>query len=135
MTIQTINSTGNNVTFGKTKKTARGNEYQVSHFSRTTGGAVGLLSGALAAKVAANSLKTTSGKRMFIQSLNNMGKDLSVLGEVGQRSKIAKTGIKTICALIAATGMFVGAAIGGTIDSHNNHKRAKAADDAAKENA
>lgn len=134
MTIQTINSTGN-LTFGKSKKTARGNEYQVSHFARTTGGTVGLLSGALAAKMAANSLKTTSGKRMFIQSLNNMGKDLSVLGEVGKRSKVASTGIKTICAIIAATGTFVGAAIGGTIDSHNNHKTAQAVDKAAKENA
>lgn len=33
---------------------------------------------------------------------------------------------------IAALGMFVGAAIGGTIDSHNNHNRAKEADKTAK---
>lgn len=135
MTIQAINSTSNNISFGKTKKTARGNEYQVSNIARTTGGTVGLLSGALAAKLAANTFKTTGGKRMFIQSLNNIGKDLSILGKGAERHKNASNGIKAICAGIALIGMFVGAAIGGTIDSHNNQKRAKAVDKAAKANA
>ena len=121
MTIQAINSTSNNVSFGKTKKTARGNEYQVSNIARTTGGTVGLLSGALAAKLAANTFKTTGGKRM--------------LGKGAERHKNASNGIKALCAGIALIGMFVGAAIGGTIDSHNNQKRAKAVDKAAKANA
>ncbi len=133
MTIQLTNST-NNVAFqGQVKKTPRGNKYETTHIARTTGGAVGLLSGALAAKISTNQLKTMSGKRMLIKSLNNMGKDLNFFGPVRHR-KMLKTGLQSLAAGIALIGMFVGAAIGGTIDSHNNLKRAKAADKAAKEN-
>ena len=147
MTIQAINS-ANNINFqGRTKKTPRGNEYQVSNASRTTGGAVGLLSGALAAKMAANTLKNTSGKRMYIQALYNMNKDFNILGPNGKRASILNKfgpkgqripviskGVQALAVGVSALGMFVGAAIGGTIDSHNNQKRAKEADKAAKAN-
>lgn len=129
----TINAT-NNVMFrgDKTKKTPRGNEYQITHMARTTGGAVGLLSGALVSHIASKELKTPTGKRMFIQSLNNMGKTLNTLGSVKVRKNHIKTGAAILMTGIAALGMFVGAAIGGTIDSHNNHNRAKEADKTAK---
>lgn len=147
MTIQAINSASNVNFQGRTKKTPRGNEYQVSNASRSTGAAVGLLSGAFAAKMAANTLKTNNGKRMFIQSLHNMNKDfnvlgpkgtktsiLNVLGPKGARTSIVSNGVKVLALGISALGMFVGAAIGGTIDSHNNQKRAKEADKIAKAN-
>lgn len=133
MSIQLINSTNNIAFQGKTKKTPRGNKYETTNMARTTGGAVGLLSGALASKLLANKLKTNEGKRMLIQSLNNMGKDLSYFGPVRKRGAI-KTGLQTLAVGISLVGMFVGAAIGGTIDSHNNQNRAKAADKAAKAN-
>ena len=136
MTIQALNST-NNITFQgtKTKKTPRGNEYPVTNTSRTVGATTGLLSGALVAKIAAKSLKTPEGKRSLIKSFNNMGKDLSVLGSAGKRSGAIGMGIKAIAVGLSAIGMFVGATIGGAIDSHNNQKRAKAADKAAKINS
>ncbi len=133
MSIQATNPT-NNISFqGKTKKTPRGNKYEVTNMSRTAGGAVGLLSGALAAKMGANQLKTNDGKRMLIKALNHIGKDLNFFGPVRERKAI-KTGLMGLAVGISAIGMFIGAAIGGTIDSHNNLKRAKAADKAAKEN-
>ena len=124
-----VNST-NNIAFtgDRTKKTPRGNEYKVTHFARTTGTGVGLLSGALVAHMASKGSKTISGKKMFIQSLKNMGKDLNALGPSGTRKGFVAKGIAILTAGIAITGMFVGAAIGGTIDSHNNHNRAKEAD-------
>ena len=127
-----INSTGNVSFCGNTKKTPRGNEYQLTHLGRTVGGGVGLLSGALVSHIASKNLKSTAGKRMFIQSLNNMGKSLNSLGAVGARKKPVKIGVAVLMSGIAALGMFVGAAIGGTIDSHNNHNRAKEADKTAK---
>ena len=137
MSIQLINSTNNIAFQGKTKKTPRGNKYEVTHMGRTTGGAVGLLSGALASKLLANQLKHEQGKsteplRMFIRSLNNMGKDLNYFGPVKKRGAIKK-GIQALAVGISLVGMFVGAAIGGTIDSHNNQNRAKAADNAQKQ--
>ena len=134
MSIQLTNS-ANNITFqgNKIKKTPRGNKYEVTHLARTTGGTVGLLSGALASKILANQMKTVSGKKMFINSLHNIGKDLTFLGPSKNRTVIKK-GLIALSATISLLGMFVGAAIGGTIDSHNNQKRAKAADKAAKEN-
>lgn len=136
MSIQAIKSTSNIAFQGnKTKKTPRGNEYQVTNMSRTAGGTVGLLSGALLSKIAlSNQLKTTAGKRELITSFNNMDKSLNFFGKAGKRGQI-KTGITILASLVAAAGMFVGAAIGGTVDSHNNHNRAKAADKAAKANA
>lgn len=124
-----VNST-NNIAFtgDKTKKTPRGNEYKVTHFARTTGTGVGLLSGALVAHMASKGSKTISGKKMFIQSLKNMGKDLNALGPSGARKGFVAKGIAILTTGIAIAGMFVGAAIGGTIDSHNNHNRAKEAD-------
>ncbi len=134
MTIQLTNP-ANNISFqgSKVKKTPRGNKYEVTHMARTTGGTVGLLSGALASKLLANQMKTISGKKMFIQSLKNMGKNLNEFGPSGKRQVIAK-GITALAVGISLLGMFVGAAIGGTIDSHNNQNRAKAADKAAKAN-
>lgn len=131
--MSTINAT-NNVMFrgDNTKKTPRGNEYQITHMARTTGGAVGLVSGALVSHIASKDLKTNAGKRMFIQSLNNMGKSLNALGPVKVRKNHIKTGAAILMTGIVALGMFVGAAIGGTIDSHNNHNRAKEADKTAK---
>ena len=124
-----VNST-NNIAFtgDRTKKTPRGNEYKVTHFARTTGTGVGLLSGALVAHMASKGSKTISGKKMFIQSLRNMGKNLNSLGHGKDRLKFINLGMACLKTGIAITGMFVGAAIGGTIDSHNNHNRAKEAD-------
>ena len=133
MSIQLINSTNNIAFQGQTKKTPRGNKYEITHMSRTIGGTVGLLSGALAAKISSNHLKTNAGKRMLITSLNNMGKDLNFFGPVGNR-KALKTGLMALAVGISAIGMFIGAAIGVTVDRHNNLKRAKAAYKADKEN-
>lgn len=126
----TVISSTNNIAFtgDKTKKTPRGNEYKITHFARTTGASVGLLSGALVAHMASRNAKTFSGKKMFIQSLKNMGKNLNALGPSGKRNGFVTKGIAILTTGIAIAGMFVGAAIGGTIDSHNNHNRAKEAD-------
>lgn len=131
--MSSINAT-NNIMFrgDNTKKTPRGNEYNITHLARTTGGIIGLASGAVVSNIASKNLKTTAGKRMFIQSLNNIGKSLNFLGPVGARKSPIKTGLIALNVGIAALGMFVGAAIGGTIDSHNNHNRAKEADKTAK---
>jgi len=129
MTIQAINSI-NSIQFqGKTKKTISGNEYKTTHKARTTLGAVGLLSGALGAKIASNKLKTLSGKKTLINALENMGKKLSDFGPVGgDKTKIISKGILGLGVGIAAVGMLIGATIGGAVDSHYNNKRAKAAD-------
>lgn len=128
-----ITSTGNIAFQGNNiKKTPRGNEYKTTHMGRTTGAAVGLLSGALAAHMQAKRIGTKQGKRELIQSLNNIGKSLNVFGSVKDRKGYISIGLKVLAAGIAAAGMFVGAAVGGTIDSHNNHNRAKEADKAAK---
>lgn len=126
-----INSTTDVAFNGKVKKTPRGHEYSITHLSRNVGAGVGLLSGALVSHINVKRMKTTQGKRGFIQSLNNMGQDLSILGPVGKRKEFFKNGAILLSAGIVAVGMFVGAAIGGTVDSHNNQIRAKKADKTA----
>ena len=128
-----INSV-NNVSFqGKTKKTPRGHEYQLTHKSRNIGAGVGLLSGALVSHMAAKKIKTVKGKRMIINSLNNImeGKGLNVFGNLVERKKTIKNGIMMTAAGIAVLGAVIGGVIGNASDKKTNKNRAIEADQKA----
>ena len=134
MNIQSVQIANNTNFQGKTKKTPRGNEYKTTNLSKNIGGTVGLLSGALASKIAlVDKMKTMEGKRMFITSLNNQGHDLNSFGKVGQRAGIVGKGIGIVAGAVTLAGLLIGRIIGGTVDSHNNLNRAKQADKVAKE--
>ena len=124
----------NNVSFqGKTKKTPRGHEYQQTKKSRNVGIGVGLLSGALVSHMAAKKLKTVSGKRMFINSLNNItdNKGLSLFGQLAERKATIKKGIMIAAGGVAVLGAIVGGIIGNAVDKNTNKNRAIEADEKA----
>ena len=128
-----INSMSNVSFQGKIKKTPRGHEYQLTNKSRNIGAGVGLLSGALVSHMAAKKIKTSAGKRMFIESINYItsGKGLATFGDLAARRKIVKKGILSTGVGIAILGLVVGGIIGNAIDKNTNKKRAKEADEKA----
>lgn len=128
-----INSMSNVSFQGKTKKTPRGHEYQQTNRSRNIGAGVGLLSGALVSHMSAKKLKTCSGKKMFIESLNYItnGRGLSTFGDVAERRKVIKKGIMFTAVSISVLGAIVGGVIGNAIDKNTNRNRAKEADEKA----
>ena len=125
-----INSISNVSFQGKTKKTPRGHEYQLTNKSRNIGAGVGLLSGALVSHMATKKLKTIDGKRMFIQSLNDItsGRGLGAFGNLATRKKVIKKGIMSAATGIAVLGAIVGGIVGNAIDKNTNKNRAKEAD-------
>lgn len=132
MSIQAVNAT--NVQFrGTKKKTERGNEYSSTNISRNICALAGATGMGILGKTMAGSLKSPSGKRQLITSLNNMGKSLINFGGVKDgRHKIVGKGISSVITAMVLVGALAGGIIGGAMDSSTNDKRAKAADKVAK---
>jgi len=138
--------------FQAIRKSPLGNDYEATNKASRAGSFVGLAAGTGVSLLALDRFKgkkmksatllnekgkplvyrSTENKRNFIRTLKkDFNMTLKSFGGRPENRAALRYGFTVLTTAIALSGMFVGAMIGKAIDSHNNHKFAKQADEKA----
>lgn len=132
MSIQALSN--NNVSFGHTKTTKKGNEYKKTHAATRTGLAVGVAAagyGAYSVKLAVKQPQSKRAIQNYIlqvrESFMQSGMTKNVAGKVAKN--LYKGTLGVVLGGIALTGLVLGAVTNKII----NHHRASKADKAAQQ--